>query len=236
MAIIEMQRELKLVPDGLWGDGSHSTFLASGRKLTFNWDYLRQKLPTNKTFTQGQVNGLNRLMHACNEAHLRPQHAAYILATAWHETAFRVRPLSEFGRGASRRYGRWLTNSKGVKYCYRNGDRKNPTYYTEDEYPHLFYGRGEPQLTWLDNYIKAGEELGVDFANNPELVNNPVNSANILVKGSMEGWFTSRSIPDEITWGKFDEFVEARSVINGSDRAADIAVYAKVFLTSMVLA
>lgn len=231
MAIIDIQKKLGVVADGLYGDNSHAAYLCQPKRFSLNWDYLRQKLKAS--FNQSQVNGMNNLLAACNRAVLKPQYIAYIFATDWHETGGKMQPVPEVGRGAKLRYGRWMTNSKGEKYCYRNGDRKNPTYYTYAEYPHLYYGRGEPQLTWLDNYIKAGKELGIDFANNPDLVLLPENSANILVKGSMGGWFTGRGIPDYVTYGHYDEFVEARRVINGVDRKHDIAKYAKIFLTAL---
>lgn len=232
MAIIDMQKQLGVTADGLWGDGSHKAFLAQGRKLDFNWDYLRQKL--RSSFTQDQVNGLNHIMDACNRAQLKPQHAAYILATTWHETAFKMQPISEYGRGKSRMYGKWYKNSKGEEYGWRVGGKKRKTY-LKSEYPHLYYGRGYPQLTWLDNYLRASRELGVDFANNPELANDPKHSADIITRGSMQGWFTTIGIPDCIKWGHFDEMKEARRVINGTDQRSTIATYAKIFLTAMDL-
>lgn len=232
MAIIDMQKEMGVTPDGWWGDDSHTAFLDKGRELDFNWAYLRRKL--SSSFTQGQVDGFNFIMDACNRAKLRPQHAAYILATTWHETAFKMQPIAEIGQGRKRRYGQWFKNSEGVVYGIRNGAKNKPAY-LQSEYPHLYFGRGFCQLTWLDNYIRAGDELGVDFANNPELTLKPHHSADIIVTGSMQGWFTTRSIPDKIIFGTYDEMVAARSVINGSDRAHDIAKYAKIFLTGMDL-
>lgn len=231
MAVIDMQKEMGVLADGWWGEKSHTVFLEKELELDFNWAYLRRKFGG---FSQAQVDGFNFIMDACNRAKLRPQHAAYILATTWHETAFKMQPIAEIGKGAKKRYGQWFTNSKGVVYGIRNGDKSQPTY-LRSEYPHLYYGRGYPQLTWLDNYIKAGEELGVDFANNPELTLQPHHSADIIVMGSMQGWFTEKSIPDRIKLGTYKEFVAARGVINGSDKAAVIANYAQTFLTGMDL-
>lgn len=234
MSIKAMQQKIKVRVDGQWGKDSHATYLCSGLQLDFDWDALRNQI--SGSFTQGQVDGLNFIIAACNRALLKPQHAAYILATAWHETAFKMQPISEYGRGASRRYGQWLTNSKGQRYCYSNGNMDEPTYYTYDEHPHLYYGRGFPQLTWLDNYVRASEELGVDFVNNPELANDPNHSADILVMGSMQGWFTTRKLPDRVEWGTYNEYVSARYVINGSDKASKIARYAQGFLDSLIIA
>lgn len=233
MAVIDIQRALGVTPDGLYGDNTHAAYLCQPRRLGFNWDYLRRKLGS---FTQSQVDGVNHILTSCNASHLRPQHAAYIFATAWHETDKRMQPIAEYGKGASRPYGQWKTNSKGEKYAPKNGNRKTPTYYVYAEYPHLYYGRGDVQLTWWDNYKRATDELGADFLNNPDLALDPKHSADILVTGSMQGWFTAQSIPDHITYGHYDEFVEARRVINGVDKKDMIARYAKIFLTALELA
>ena len=55
--------------------------------------------------------------------------------------------------------------------------------------PHLFWGRGYPQLTWLDNYKKMGSLLGLDLANNPELALVPESSAAIMIEGMLLGFF-----------------------------------------------
>ena len=230
MAVIEMQKELGVLADGWWGGDSQRAYLAQGRQLDINWAYLRRKL--KNSFSQSQVDGFNRIMTACNRANLSPQHAAYILATVWHESAATMEPIAEFGKGVKKRYGQWFKNSKGVVYGIRNGDISRPAYLKSD-YPYLYYGRGDCQLTWLDNYIKLGLILGVDLANNPDLANDPDISADILVVGSMQGLFTGKSIPHYITFGTFDEFVQARYVINGRDKRDLIAGYAKTIMTAM---
>lgn len=233
MAVIEMQKELGVLADGWWGGDSQRAYLAQGKQLDFNWAYLRRKL-TN-SFSQSQVDGFNRIMAACNRAQLSPQHAAYILATSWHETAHTMQAVAEYGKGRKLRYGKWYTNSKGHKYGIRQGNRLKPTYYLESDYPYLYYGRGHVQLTWLDNYIKLGLILGVDLANDPELALDPDISADILVVGSMQGLFTGKSIPNYIKFGTYDEFVLARYVINGKDKRHLIAGYAKTIMTAMQL-
>lgn len=233
MAVIDIQKELGVYPDGLYGDNTHDAYLCQPKRLGYNWPYLRRKL--GPAFSQSQVDGFNFILGACNKALLRPQHAAYVLATTWHETATTMQSIAEYGKGAKLRYGKWETNSKGQKYAPKNGNRDYPTYYLCENYPHLYYGRGYPQLTWWDNYKRATEELGVDFLNSPELALDPQHSADIIVTGSMQGWFTTRKLPDKVKYGHYDEFVAARSVINGSDKAGMIAGYAKIFLTALEL-
>ncbi|MGV2975691.1 glycoside hydrolase family 19 protein [Roseibium alexandrii] len=127
--------------------------------------------------------------------------AAYILATAYWETARTMKPVKE---------AYWLSE---------DWRRKNLRYYP-------WYGRGYVQLTWEANYKKAGNVLGVNFIADPDKLLEPENSARILVQGSMEGWFTGKKIPDYITLKKSD-FRNARRVINGMDKASEIAKLAR---------
>lgn len=152
--------------------------------------------------------------------------AAYILATVWHETATTMQPVAEYGKGRTRTYGRWFKNSKGEEYCWKNGAKREA--YLKSECPHLFYGRGLPQLTWYDNYKKASEELGVDFVNNPDLALDMTYSTRILIAGMKAGWFTTRKLSDYFGQSKKD-YVQARRMINGMDKATLIAGYAIVY-------
>ena len=88
---------------------------------------------------------------------------AYILATAYHETAHTMRPIREYGGE---------TYLKKKKY-----------------YPYV--GMGYVQLTWDYNYKKASDKLGVDFLKNPKLLLESKYAAPIIVIGMMEGWFTA---------------------------------------------
>lgn len=132
---------------------------------------------------------------AANDA-LRNQ-TAYVLATAYHETAHTMKPVREYG---------------GEKYL------RSKKYYP-------YVGMGYVQLTWLANYQKASKKLGVDFVSSPALLLKPQHAAKILVIGMVEGWFTGKKLSDYITLSKSD-FKGARRIINGTDKAALIAGYA----------
>lgn len=122
---------------------------------------------------------------------------AYVLATAYWETAHTVKPVKE---------AYWLSESW----------RKNNLRY----YP--WYGRGYVQLTWEANYKRAGRELDLDLTTDPEVVMEPEISAKILVVGSKEGWFTGKKLSDYITLQRSD-FLGARRIINGTDKRDQIA-------------
>lgn len=128
---------------------------------------------------------------------------AYVLATAYHETAHTMQPVKE---------AYWVKNAEEWR-------RKNLRYYP-------WYGRGFVQLTWEKNYIYAGEQLGMDLTTDPDSVMDPNVSAEILVRGSRDGWFTGKKLSDYITLQKSD-FKNARRIINAMDKADLIAGYAK---------
>jgi hypothetical protein len=128
---------------------------------------------------------------------------AYVLATAYWETARTMKPVREaFWKSESWR-------------------RKNLRYFP-------WYGRGFVQLTWERNYIRAGKELGLDLTTDPDKVMEPAISAKILVHGSAKGWFTGKKLSDYITLTKSD-FVNARRIINGTDKARAIADLARQY-------
>ena len=201
------------------------------------FNHIRNKLFSNG-LVQAQVDGINALVLAGVQNNLTvPQHA-YVLATAYHETAKTMRPVREYGRGESRKYGTWRTNSQGEKYCLKNG--LGNTVYTQDECPHLFYGRGYVQLTWYDNYQRATHELNqnlpetehIDLIAQPDLALNNDISAQIIVLGMKQGWFTGKKMADYINDQRTD-FVSARRIVNGTDKADQIARYARIFETAL---
>ena len=80
------------------------------------------------------------ILKECKLAGLLRNQAAYIMATAWWETAHTVEPVKE---------AYWVKNAEAWR-------KKNLRYYP-------WYGRGYVQLTWERNYIHAGKQLGLDL-------------------------------------------------------------------------
>ena len=158
-----------------------------------------------------QVAGLEAILSAA-PADLHVKHLAYALATAKWETAHTMRPIEEYGKGSGRPYGK-------------------PDPVTGKAY----YGRGYVQLTWKTNYQKAKDELGPDFVNHPELALDPKLAARILFRGMAEGWFTGRKLSDYFTPTRSDP-VDARRIVNGTDKAAEIAKLYRPFLDALLAA
>lgn len=142
--------------------------------------------------------------HATTHGLLRNQ-LAYVLATTYHETAFTMKPVKE---------AYWVKNAEEWR-------KKNLRYYP-------WYGRGFVQLTWEDNYKRAGQELNVDLTTDPDRAMDPDIASDIAIIGMIEGWFTGKKLSDYITLQKSD-FVNARRIINGTDKADQIASYARTY-------
>jgi putative chitinase len=142
------------------------------------------------------------LIDECKAQKLLRNQCAYVLATAYWETARTMRPIEEFGKGRGRKYG--LPAGK---------------------YGRVYYGRGYVQLTWLANYLLASTKIGVDFVQFPEKALDPVLAAKIAVTGMLQGWFTGRKLSDYITL-KSSDYQNARRIINGKDQALKIAAFA----------
>jgi len=170
----------------------------------------------------GQVNGLNTLLAACEGTPL--SHAAYMLATSWHETAKTMQPVKEIGGPA---YYTRMYDVAGdrPKLCIANGNTcagDGPRY----------YGRGYVQLTWKANYAKAGAKLGVDLVNNPDLAMNAALAARIMREGMAGGWFSGKRLSDYLPasgTATRQQYMDARRIINGTDRADLVEDYAQAF-------
>lgn len=177
--------------------------------------------------SESQVSAFNHIVSAmdADKSITYPQ-GAYILATTWHETATTMLPIAEYGKGKGRPYGTWERNSKGEMYAYKNGNRN--TVYLQSEYPHLYYGRGETQNTWFDNYEKLSKVFGVDFLKNPDLLLTQEWSTPVTIYSMKNGLYTGRKLSDYIHQSKKD-YVNARRIINGMDKASLIAGYAETF-------
>ena len=183
------------------------------------------------SLSQEAVDNINLIVETCEKYNLSYPQSAYVLATVAWETARTFKPIEEYGKGKGRKYGTIYTNTEGVKYgiAGSGGDT-----YLYSDYPHLYYGRGFVQLTHWVNYKFAGEQLGIDLINNPDLALQPKYAAEILVNGFVQGWFTSKKISDYINDKKKD-LLGARRCINGNDKAqqiADIAVVMEKALRS----
>ncbi len=99
-------------------------------------------------------------------------------------------------------------------------------------FPH--YGRGYVQITWLPNYAKADEKLGLGGAlvADLDMALRPDIAAAIMRAGMVEGWFTGKKLSDylpAVGEATAAQFADARRIINGTDRAVQVAALAVHF-------
>ena len=171
---------------------------------------------------QSQVEGLNAIADGMESAPTLsdPRHAAYMLATAWHETAFTLLPIVERGpRSYFDKYDPVRANTAERRA------RARAMGNVQEGDGFRYRGRGYVQLTWRNNYALAGRALNADLVSNPDLALQPDIAYRIMSSGMLEGWFTGKKLSDYINNGKTD-FVQARRIINGLDQAGVIAQYA----------
>lgn len=145
---------------------------------------------------------------------------AYTLATVYHETAFKMQPIAEYGKGAGHEYG-----------------------IPDADTGQTYYGRGDVQVTWKYNYERLSKtifntdtlEQGVDLVNNPDLLLAPIYSAQATIIGMATGLFTGKKYSDYLDQ-ETPDYVNARRIINGTDCAEVIAGYAHEFERALKLA
>lgn len=167
------------------------------------------------TMSQSQVDGCTALLEASKDLPLTWR--AYLFATAYHETAQTMQPIRE--RGALAYFGKY---EPGTRIGAMLGNTVKGDGY-------LYRGRGYVQLTGRANFAKAGKMIGADLIGTPDLALDPSNAADIAIMGMSEGWFTGKAFKDYLP----GNYIAARRIINGTDRAELIASYAERFESAL---
>lgn len=190
--------------------------LSNNRKMRKPSEFFVALRRVTGPLNQTQINTINGLLDSA--AHWPISWLAYGLATAWHEARFM--PIPEYGRGHGKPYAKI------------------------GKHGHSQYGRGLVQLTWDENYewadralARAGMIMAGDLLRKFDLALDPKIASFILIKGMEEGAFCKdskgrhdlkRHLPNEV--GTLDQFITARRIINGTDRANAIAIIAQQFM------
>jgi predicted chitinase len=151
-----------------------------------------------------QVDRIEAVVEGLEERKVPVRHAAYILATAHHETGRFIHMQELWGPSpAQRRYEGRRDLGNVVK-----GDGKK------------FLGRGFVQITGRKNYADWSRRLGVDLLKEPHLTVQVKYAVPILIDGMLQGTFTGKKL------AHFTSYRDMRRVVNGTDRADLIAGYA----------
>lgn len=192
-------------------------------KETF-FNHIRRSL-FGGSLNQNQVDSINHILVECKANNVCDNRkVAYIIATAYHEVGRNLQPVRE-GFAASTQGA-----IDAVTRLFNSG--KISRNYALPVNGKSYFGRGLVQLTHDFNYKLAGEKLGIDLLNNPDLALKPDIAAKILVRGMVEGWFTGRKLEQYFNDATTD-WSGARRIVNGTDRAALIGGYAKEFYMAM---
>lgn len=150
--------------------------------------------------------------------------AAYMLATVKLECADTFQPITEYG-GQS--YFNKYEPGTSIGQSLGN---------TQAGDGYLFRGRGYVQLTGRTNYQNMSRRLALsgdqDLVLHPDLALQPDIAYRVMSYGMRHGTFTGKKLGDYINDAGCD-YQQARRIINGLNRADDIAGYAASFESSL---
>lgn len=182
------------------------------------------------SLSQGQVEGVEAILDEALRRRTFKNHLAYMLATTYHETAHTMQPIHE--RGGRAYFNKY---DAGTPIGKRLGNTVKGDGFR-------FMGRGLVHITGRANYAKASKKLGVDFIADPDRVLEPKLAIAIMFAGMEEGWFTGKDLldyidlEDEADAEDLREYANARRIINGTDKAAQIGQYAIAFENALTAA
>ncbi len=177
----------------------------------------------------GRVEGLEHLLDVWEARHAGQdvRWLAYALATAYHETGFTMRPVTEQGGAV---YLTYMYDPKSANPKRAALAKANGNIHSGDGV--RYCGRGYVQLTWANNYQRIGGMIGIDLLSHPERALEPDIAARILYEGMIGGWFSGVGLGRYLD-AQTTDWKNARRIINGFDCADRIAVYAKAFYAAL---
>jgi len=189
----------------------------------------------NGRYSTDQVVGMDAILdkfEGCD-----PRWTAYALATAYHETGGKMTAISEnlnySAKGLRATFPRYFSVADASRYQRKPEAIANRAYGNRmgngpessgDGWK--YRGRGLVQITGKDNY----EKYGID--DSPEDALKPEVAVNIMYDGMVNGRFTGKKLGDYFNANGTD-WVNARRIINGTDKAAKIAEEAKAFYAAL---
>lgn len=191
--------------------------------------------------SQAQVDGTNVIVDAWEEKHSTRdsgtgdiRQLAYILATAWHETATRMEPVMETRRANEATNPSVDTAIKRLESSWKAGKLKwvKSPYWRKDSNGRSWLGRGPVQCTHWENYFKCEKALGIPFTKDPELMLQAHPAAQAMVFMMETGGYTGKKLADYFTAIKADA-KGARQIVNDHDRDTLIASYWTSFLHAL---
>lgn len=185
---------------------------------------------------QGQVRGLEAILDGWENLPEEEREKAggadalaYILATAFHETAATMAPVRETLAASD---DEAIARLEAAFAAGRLSSAKTP-YWRPDADGRSWFGRGLVQLTHRRNYRAMSALTGLDLEADPGRAMEMDVAVKILIDGMRAGSFTGRRLADHFSDGDAD-WTGARKIINGTDRAGLVAGYAMAFRAALV--
>ena len=163
---------------------------------------------------------------------------AYMLATVYHETDRRMQPVEENLNYSAKRllevFPKYFQSAEeAASYAGKPEKIANHVYANrlgnDDEKSGdgwRYRGRGLVQITGKANYAKF------KIAGTPDDALDFDIALTMLFEGMFKGVYTGYALKDFFD-GRKEEWVEARQIINGFDRAQDIADYARHYYSAI---
>ena len=181
--------------------------------------------------TAGQVSGMTALVagwRALGDAD-DPRRLAYCLATAFHETGGRMQPVREtFAPSDAAAIAR-------LERAYASGllPQVRRPYWRTDAEGKSWFGRGLVQITHRRNYETLARATGIDLVGEPGRAMELDVAVRILVVGMRDGLFSGVKLADAFD-GRQADWLGARRIVNGRDRAALVAGHGRAFLAAIM--
>lgn len=191
----------------------------------FFFDTARLRL-FDGTLRASQVQGLGGILDEWEASHAQQDDRwlAYMLGTAHHETDRTMRPIKEYGGD------RYFTRMYDVRGDNPGNARRHGN--TNPGDGPLYCGRGFVQLTWKSNYGTMTPVVGFDLVAAPERAMELAPATRIMFFGMINGSFTGKRLGDYFSPARAD-WVNARRIINGLDKANLVADYAKKYYSAI---
>jgi len=174
------------------------------------------------SLSQSQVDGINGILAAfATHGDGRDKTLAYALGTAYHETGARMVPVREG----------FAKDDANARRIVAKREYGKPA----GKYGHVYYGRGQVQLTWLKNYDTSSADAAYDLVAYPDKMLDPVISARVMIKGLLDGRWNAaeKGIATYLPPNGPDDLKNARRTVNVTDKWELIGGYYTAFLSAI---
>jgi len=183
-------------------------------------------MPANKHFfdtvrpifggklTQGQVEGMSKIVEYGEYWGYTAPDTAYSLATTKKETARWMQPIRE----GARRFGTKYSDAaakRAVASIHAKGIIRTNYALPAGPFKQSYYGRGLIQITWYDNYKKFTDKLKQPLDENPDLALEWDIALDILFVGLRDGMFRKGLAFEDFDLRDPRDVYRARDAVNG---------------------